>query len=190
MPSFRVVVPALVGLVLLFIGVQSFSRAACRAMAAPKRGRSPTSVAARRDRCRAHPGLARGRSRRSRAGYLLGIADRGPRDRGGLAAIVAEIPYLAEGGLGGALGGGVVVVAVLWIGPVGRLWRLDMAVAPLVRWPRGRAGDRTIGIVLSGVGRLQRRRHTSAWASSTTDAFDQTVAAENRAAALGCRHVR
>jgi len=89
-------------------------------------------------------------ARRSRAGQVLGLGLAILAVLAGVGAIVVELPYLAEGGLSAALGGGVVILAGIWI----VIWLL-YGLAML----RGRGSfdaawqplDRRFGIVMAAV---------------------------------------
>jgi hypothetical protein len=54
-------------------------------------------------------------SRRTRSGYLLGVGLAVLMVLGGFAVIASEVPYLAGGGVGAALGAGIVILASAWI---------------------------------------------------------------------------
>ena len=178
MPGIRVVLPAAVGLVLLVIGVRSatveLESGGASVVSTVQRALLPVAIGA---------GLilvSLAVSRRSRAGYVLGIATAILGIAAGIAAIVVEIPYLQEGGMGGALGGGVVVIAVLWIGLWAAygvsMWRARSSFA--ATWARG---DRTFAIVLSGLVVFTVAAYISlgAVATEATDTADAAVAQAN-----------
>jgi hypothetical protein len=180
MPSIRVVLPAFVGLVLLVIGVQSAASVlqvdGGTAVAAVRRALLPCAIGA------ALILVSLAVSKRSRAGYLLGLATAVVGVAAGVTAIIVEIPYLAEGGLGAALGGGVVVVAALWIalwaGYGIATWRARASFA--TTWARG---DRTMAIVVSGLAAFTVAAYVSLGAAET-EATQTVDAARARAEAL------
>ncbi len=119
MRFFRVGLPALTGVVVLFAAAQSIR------VGLGDGGAAATDLA--------HAWLlpiafaagvlliAVAISSRARAGYVLGLGLAGLMVLGGLAVIALEVPYLAEGGLGAALGAGVVILASVWI----LAWAID-----------------------------------------------------------------
>jgi hypothetical protein len=89
-------------------------------------------------------------SRRSRLGYFLGVGIAVVMGLGGLALIVSEVPYLAGGGLGGALGAALVVLASAWI----LAWAvhgISMRRARASFAPAWQPIDRRLGIVLGSL---------------------------------------
>jgi hypothetical protein len=88
--------------------------------------------------------------RRSRAGYLLGLWTAILLVLAGIGVVVIEIPYLDRGGLGAALGAGLVVVALLWLvawaGYGLSMWRARSSFA--ATW---QPGDRRIAIAMAGI---------------------------------------
>jgi hypothetical protein len=110
---FRVGLPALTGLLVIFVAVQSMRVALADSGAGmldvAHAWLLPVAFAA---------GLlltALAISRRTRSGYLLGVGLAVLMMLGGLAVIASEVPYLAGGGLGAALGAGVMILASAWI---------------------------------------------------------------------------
>ena len=68
----------------------------------------------------------------------------------GLAAIAAEIPFLGQGGLSASLGGGVIVLAVLWTALwLAYSWRFSKAKADFA--PSWAPADRWLAVVIAVV---------------------------------------
>ena len=117
-------------------------------------------------------------ARRTRAGQVLGVLVAFLAILGGVALVVVELPYLADGGLGAALGGGVMVLAGIWI-VVWLIYGLVML--------RGRASfaadwqpmDRRFGIVVGSIAAIA----TAAFLAAGFVLEDGTNAAANDQAA-------
>jgi hypothetical protein len=98
----RVGLPALVGLLFLLFGIQSVFASEVQVGVLPLAIGIVlllASVAA---------------ARQTRLGYWLGLAVGLLMAVAGLAAIAVEIPFLGQGGLGASIGGGVIMLAVIW----------------------------------------------------------------------------
>lgn len=89
-------------------------------------------------------------SSRSLAGYMLGIATATLMILAGVGLIIVEIPYVNEGGLGAAFGGGFVVAAVIWI-VVWLGYGLSMRRARASFAAGWQSDDRGIGIVIASL---------------------------------------
>jgi len=89
-------------------------------------------------------------SRRTRSGYLLGVGLAAVMVLGGLVLIVTEIPYLAGGGLGAALGAGVVILASAWI-LAWAVYGISMRRARATFAAGWQPDDRRFGIVLGSL---------------------------------------
>lgn len=173
----RVGMPALVGALLLFIAVQT-TRSGLgddggSAVQAYRAGLLPAAI-----------GVALLLSslaiaRRSRAGYLLGLAVAVLMVVAGLALIAIELPYLGDSDLSGAFATGFIVVAVVW----GLLW-----AAYGVAFRRARAsfastvdpGDRRLAVVLAALAVFATVSYTTLGVVAANDA---SVAAVDEARA-------
>jgi drug/metabolite transporter superfamily protein YnfA len=144
----RIGLPTLIGALLIFIAVQTtrtglgdYGESAIQAFHA---GLIPAAVGV------ALLLAALAIARRSRAGYLLGLAVATLMAAAGGLLIVLEIPFMQAGGEGAAFGGGFIVVAViwsiLWAGYGLSVWRARSTFA--TGW---QPNDRRFGIVLAAL---------------------------------------
>jgi len=89
-------------------------------------------------------------ARRTRLGYWLGLMVGVLMALAGLGAIVAEIPYLERGGLSASLGGGVIVLAIVWtVVWLAYSWRFSKAKADFA--PAWTPADKRLAVVVSVV---------------------------------------
>jgi hypothetical protein len=113
MRAIHVVLPALVGLILLVIAATSIGAAVDSygesLLTAAQSGLAPASVGV------ALLLVSVAVSGRSRGGYVLGLGTAMLMILGGLAMIVVQIPYVADGGMGGAFGRGFIIAAGIWV---------------------------------------------------------------------------
>jgi hypothetical protein len=145
----RVGLPALVGLLVLLFGIQSVSAGLqsgdVGAMASEIQvGILPVGIGI----VLLLASLAA--ARRTRLGFFLGLGVGVLMAVGGLATIAVEVPFLQKGGLGASIGGGLIVVAVVWT----VLWlvytlRLSKAKADFA--PTWLPSDRRLAIVVAVV---------------------------------------
>lgn len=89
-------------------------------------------------------------SRRSRAGYLLGLTTAALMMLGGVALIVLEIPYMWRGGSGASYGAIFLVGGASWIALWAVYGRAIRRARPSFA-PTWQAGDRRFAIVLAGL---------------------------------------
>ncbi|MEO5705298.1 MAG: hypothetical protein ABIZ52_07130 [Candidatus Limnocylindrales bacterium] len=144
----RAGLPALFGLLTIVYGVQSiadgFQAIGPTPVEVVRTGLVPLLIGA----ALVLAGLAIGH--RSRLGYALGLSVTALMVVAGIGVVVAEVPYLQQGGLSASLGGGVMVLAGLWI----LFWLLygrSMRGARASFAPTWQAGDRRMGIVLAAL---------------------------------------
>src|SRR6478672_2232249 len=148
MRAFRVGLPALTGLVIIFVAMQAI------------RVELQNSGTALLDTVHAWlPPLAfaiglllisLAISRRTRLGYGLGLGLAIVMVLGGLAVVALEVPYLAQGGLSAALGAGVVILASAWI-LAWAIHGISMRRARATFAAGWQANDRRFGIVLGSL---------------------------------------
>jgi hypothetical protein len=181
MRFYRVGLPALTGLVILFAAVQSIR------VVLDSSGTEPLLDAA-------HSWLlpialavglllaALAIARRSRLGYLLGLALSIVMVFIGLGVIAIEIPYLGAGGFGAAIGAGVVVLASGWI-LAWAIYGISMRRAASSFAAEWQPTDRSFGVVLGSLAAFA----AVAWLSLGFVLNDQVAVAESgrtQAAAL------
>src|SRR6476661_5154157 len=148
MRAFRVGLPALTGLVIIFVAMQAIrvelQNSGTALLDTVHSWLPPVAFAV---------GLllvALAISRRSRAGYAVGLGLAVVMVLGGVALIAIEIPYLAAGGLGAALGAGVVILASVWI-LAWAIHGISMRRAQATFAAGWQANDRRFGIVLGSL---------------------------------------
>ena len=89
-------------------------------------------------------------ARRTRLGYWLGLLVGALMAVAGLGLIVTEIPFLQKGGLGGAIGGGIVVLAIVWtILWLAYTWRFSKASSDFE--PAWTPSDRRMELVITAI---------------------------------------
>jgi len=112
-------------------------------------------------------------SRGTRLGYGLGLGLAVVMVLGGLAVVALEVPYLAQGGLGAALGAGVVILASAWI-LAWAIHGISMHRARATFAAGWQADDRRFGIVLGSLAAFA----AAAYVSLGFVTSDQAAAAE------------
>jgi hypothetical protein len=145
---FRVGLPGLTGLVLLYFGTRQVASGlrdgGFGAVADVRGGLIPIAIAV------ALILVSLAVSRRSLSGYMLGIATAILMILAGVGLIIVEIPYINEGGLGAAFGGGFVVAAAIWIA-VWLGYGLSMRRARASFAAASQPGDRRFAIVIGSL---------------------------------------
>lgn len=177
MRAVRVAFPALIGLILLYVAFQSVQSALAGSgesvMAAAQGGTLLGALGA------GFLLVALAVSSGSRSGFFLGLGTAILMVLGGVLVIVIELPYVGQGGLGGAIGGGVIIFAGIWI-LVSLAYFLAIRRARASFAPSMDAGDRRLGIVLGGLAMFA----AAAWvAFGAIDTQQVAAGADSRGAA-------
>ena len=168
----RVAAPALVGAFLIFMAVQAIQNGlgdyGQSAIQAIRGGMLPAAIGV---------GLllaALAIARRSRAGYVLGIAVAALMILAGLALIVIEIPYLRDRGLSASFAVGAIVMAVAW----GLLWAgygLSFRRARAGFASTAGPGDRRMSIVLAALAVFSSGAYLGLGAIDSSAAASQSI---------------
>jgi len=147
-PSIRAVPPAFIGLLLLYGGITSMAHELQYYSETPiadvRGGLLPISIGV------ALLLAALALSRRSRAGYLLGLASAGLMGIAGLALVATEVQYILQGRSGSEYGWVFIVAAGSWIA----LWAAyarSLRRARASFEPSWKPGDRRFAIVLAAL---------------------------------------